>query len=45
MLATALRSFLGYLHVTGVLEVSLAASVPKVAYWRLAGLPRGSEAG
>lgn len=38
---TALRSLLGFLHVTGVLPTSLVAAVPSAASWRLAGLPRG----
>ena len=38
---TALRSLLGFLHVEGVLPRSLAGSVPRVAAWRLASLPRG----
>ena len=38
---TALRSLLGFLHVEGILPRSLAASVPRVASWRLASLPRG----
>ncbi|MFQ5426453.1 MAG: site-specific integrase [Gaiellales bacterium] len=38
---TALRSLLGFLHVEGLLPRSLAASVPRVASWRLASLPRG----
>lgn len=40
---TALRSLLGFLHVEGVIERSLAAAVPLVAGWRLAGLPKGLE--
>jgi integrase/recombinase XerD len=32
----ALRSFLVFLHVDGVLAQSLAAAVPRVAGWRLA---------
>lgn len=40
---TALRSLLGYLHVEGVVGRPLAAAVPSVAGWRLAGLPRGLE--
>lgn len=40
---TALRSLLGFLHVTGVLPRSLVAAVPRVASWRLAALPRGLE--
>lgn len=42
---TALRSLLRYLHVIGELPVSLAAAVPTVASWRLAGLPIGLDAG
>jgi len=45
LLVTALRSLLGFLHVDGVLAESLIRSVPSVAGWRLAGLPRGLEAG
>lgn len=40
---TALRSLLGFLHLDGVLPRSLAAAVPRVASWRLAGLPKGLE--
>ena len=39
---TALRSLLGFLHVEGVIERSLAFAVPSVACRRLAGLPKGS---
>jgi site-specific recombinase XerD len=38
---TTLRSLLGFLHVEGILPRSLAASVPRIAAWRLASLPRG----
>lgn len=38
---TALRSFLGFLHVDGRLAQSLSAAVPSVAGWRLVGLPKG----
>ena len=38
---TALRSLLGFLHVTGMITGPLAAAVPTVACWRLAGLPTG----
>jgi site-specific recombinase XerD len=41
---TALRSLLGFLHVEGVIEQSLAAYVPSVASRRLAGLPKGLDA-
>ena len=41
----ALRSFLVFLHVDGVLAQSLAAAVPRVAGWRLAGLPRPLDPG
>jgi len=36
-----LRSFLRFLFVDGVTPVALAGAVPRVANWRLAGLPRG----
>ena len=40
---TALRSFLGFLHLYGVTERSLVHAVPKVLRRRLAGLPKGLE--
>ena len=40
---TALRSFLGFLHLEGVTERSLVPAVPTVARRRLAGLPKGLE--
>lgn len=40
---TALRSLLGFLHLDGILPRSLLAAVPRVASWRLAGLPKGLE--
>jgi len=40
---TALRSLLGFLHVEGVIERSLASAVPSVAWRRLAGLPKGLD--
>ena len=40
-LVTALRAFLRYLHVQGVIPAALVGAVPAVAGWRLAGLPRG----
>ena len=40
---TALRSLLGFLYVEGTIERGLSMAVPKVAAWRLAGLPRGLE--
>jgi integrase/recombinase XerD len=42
---TALRSLLGFLHVEGAIERSLTATVPSVAVWRLAALPKGLEPG
>ena len=39
MTATALRSLLGFLHLTGAVTHSLVAAVPSVAGRRLAGLP------
>jgi site-specific recombinase XerD len=41
----SLRSFLVFLHVDGVLVESLAGAVPRVAGWRLAGLPRPLDPG
>ena len=38
---TATRALLRFLHVRGLTAVPLAAAVPTVAGWRLAGLPRG----
>ena len=40
---TALRSFLGFLHLEGITERSLAHAVPKVLHRRLAGLPKGLD--
>lgn len=40
---TALRSFLGFLHLDGVTERSLVHAVPTVTRRRLAGLPKGLE--
>jgi site-specific recombinase XerD len=45
LIVTALRSLLGWLHVTGQVPVPLAAAVPSVAGWRLSGLPKGLEPG
>ena len=44
LIVTALRSLLTFLHVEGVIATPLAAAVPAVAGWRLAGLPRALEA-
>ena len=43
LVVTALRSLLSFLHLDGVTARSLAAAVPKVASWRLAGLPRALD--
>lgn len=40
---TALRSFLGFLHLDGMTERSLVLAVPTVLRRRLAGLPKGLE--
>src|SRR4051794_25802430 len=45
LIVCALRSLLRWLHLTGQVPVSLAAAVPSVAGWRLAGLPKGLEPG
>lgn len=37
---TALRSFLGYLYISGLIKQQLTAAVPTVAGWRLAALPK-----
>lgn len=42
-LVTAMRSLLRYLHVAGLVPVSLAGAVPRVPGWRLSSLPRGLE--
>jgi integrase/recombinase XerD len=44
-IVTSLRSLLRFLHVTGVLGQPLAAAVPSVAGWKLAGLPQALDAG
>jgi site-specific recombinase XerD len=44
-MTVSLRSFLVFLHVDGVVEESLALAVPRVAGWRLAGLPRALKPG
>jgi site-specific recombinase XerD len=40
LIVTVTRSLLGWLHLTGVISEPLAAAVPSVAGWRLAGLPQ-----
>lgn len=45
LIVCALRSLLRWLHLSGAVPVSLAAAVPKVAGWRLPGLPKGLEPG
>ena len=40
-MVTALRSLLRFLHVAGLVPVSLVGAVPAVAGWRGASLPRG----
>jgi integrase/recombinase XerD len=44
LIVTVTRSVLDWLHLTGIVEVSLAAAVPAVAGWKLAGLPRALSA-
>jgi integrase/recombinase XerD len=44
LIVCALRSLLGWLHLTGQIPTSLAAGVPSVAGWRLSGLPKGLDA-
>ena len=40
LIVTVTRSLLDWLHLTGMVPVSLAAAVPAVAGWKLAGLPQ-----
>jgi site-specific recombinase XerD len=40
LIVTSTRSLLVWLHLTGVVEGSLASAVPAVAGWKLSGLPR-----
>ncbi len=40
LIVTVTRSVLDWLHLTGMVPVSLAAAVPSVAGWKLAGLPQ-----
>jgi site-specific recombinase XerD len=44
LMATVLRSFLGFLLQQGRISTNLAAAVPRVAGWRLSELPRFLEA-
>lgn len=43
LIVCALRSLLGWLHLTGATPLCLVAAVPSVAGWRLSGLPKGLE--
>lgn len=43
-MVTALRSLLRFLHVEGFIDQPLAAAVPPVAAWKLAGLPQALHA-
>ncbi len=45
LVVCALRSLLGWLHVTGIVSAPLASAVPSVAGWRLSGLPKDLEPG
>lgn len=45
LMVTALRSLLGFLHVSGMIAEPLGQVVPAVARWRLAGLPKALEPG
>jgi len=45
LIVCALRSLLRWLHVSGLISISLADAVPVVAGHRLAGLPKGLEPG
>ena len=43
LVITELRSLLRFLHIHGLIEVSLVGAVPSLASWRLSGLPRALE--
>jgi hypothetical protein len=43
-MVTSLRSFLRFAHATARTPAPLAGTVPAVASWRLAALPRGVPA-
>ena len=43
LVVTTLRSFLGWLHLTGAVPVALGGAVPAAAGWRLARLPEPLE--
>ncbi|MDQ2790477.1 MAG: site-specific integrase [Actinomycetota bacterium] len=43
LIVCALRSLLGWLHVSGQIPVPLVGVVPSVAGWRLSGLPKGLQ--
>lgn len=43
LVVTALRSLLGWLHLTGQVPVTLTGAVPAAAGWRLARLPEALE--
>jgi integrase/recombinase XerD len=45
MTACALRSFLGFCYVEGIVEVPLTGAVPAVAHRKLSGLPQDLTAG
>src|SRR3954469_417608 len=40
LIVTVTRSLLDWMHLTGIVEVSLSAAVPAVAGWKLSGLPQ-----
>jgi len=45
LIVTRLRAFLRYLQLRGAIATDLAACVPRVATWSLAGVPRALAAG
>ncbi|MEI8341952.1 MAG: tyrosine-type recombinase/integrase, partial [Verrucomicrobiota bacterium] len=40
---TALRCYVRYLHVSGVIQRDLTGAIPAIAGWRLTGIPKGIE--
>jgi site-specific recombinase XerD len=45
LMVTALRGFLRWVHLQGAVDADLAATVPAVAYWRFAAVPKSIPAG
>lgn len=44
LVVSALRSYVRFLHISGVLNQDLSGAIPAIAGWRLSGLPKCIEA-